>query len=72
MKKTKFFPPMKLHRSGERQRTSKQITTVSDQIVVRVMEEKREIPGLDWGVAGKRRGQSVYNKLTFQQRHKGL
>lgn len=41
MKKTKFFPPMNLHRSGERQRTSKQITNVSDQIVVRVMEEKK-------------------------------
>lgn len=32
---------MNLHRSGERQRTSKQITNVSDQIVVRVMEEKK-------------------------------
>lgn len=43
------------------------------QIMTSVMEEKKKVPKVGEGGSEEGRGrQSVHNKMTFQQRHKGL
>lgn len=43
------------------------------QIMTSVMEEKKKVPKVGEGGSEEGGGrQSIHNKMTFQQRHKGL